>query len=70
MNAEQILTGLIITLILGSYGYTFLSWRELRKDIKALWVRLNNHYEHRFRDIERRLNLMDERHRRDHGPES
>lgn len=70
MNYEPVVVGLIITLVLGGYTYTYLTTRDIRAEIARLWVRLTNHYEHRMLDVERRLNQMDARHLRDHGPES
>jgi hemerythrin-like domain-containing protein len=60
VNAESILLGLIVTLALGGYGYTNLLGRDLRKEIRAIWSRLNNHYAHRLDDVESRLRRLEE----------
>lgn len=65
MSSDQILVGLIVTLVLGAYGYTFMTQRDLWKAIGHLRTLMTNHVAHRLEDVERRVTGLETR--EDHG---
>lgn len=58
------LLGLVTTLVVGSYLYTFYQGRDLRREIAELWAKLNNHIAHRLTNVEARVTQL-EQHRAD-----
>lgn len=42
------------------FAFTFAIYKMLKVDIKELWTQITNHQAHRFQDIEKRLDNLED----------
>ncbi len=50
------------TLLIGSYLYVSIIVAWVWKELKAIWMVVSNHHEHRLHAMEQRLNALERRH--------